>query len=155
MPARSHLGRSLWIDTPAENLTKHKRIWLKTSESDWGGDWTGSAVTMPVPQSPSSHTWHHACVYSREIHKPVIRSTDLLSCISCIHTRTHLYHGQWYLSCIQCWLYLDILTDPAIPVFWVTISSTLCKEKWALEKARPTLLPHTLWGCLWCGRWNL
>lgn len=89
MPARSHLVRSLWVDTPVENLTEHKRVRLKTSESDWGGDWTGSAVTMPVPQSPSSHTWHHACVYSREIHKLVIRSTDLLIYIPCIHMHTH------------------------------------------------------------------
>lgn len=117
MPARSHLGRSLWIDTLVENLSEHKRIRLKTSESDWGGDWTGSAVTMPVPQSPSSHTWHHVCVYSREIHKPVIRSTDLLSCILCIHMHTPLSwamilvlhpvltssgHSHW--SCTTCLL---------------------------------------------------
>lgn len=70
------------------------------------------------------------------------------------HTHAHLYHGQWYLSCIQCWLkrqQLDVLTAPAWPVFWVTVSSTLCKERWTLEKARPTLLPHTLCRCLWCG----
>lgn len=110
--------RILWIDTPVDNLTEHKRIRLKTFEGDQDGDWTGSAVTMSVPQSPSSHTWHHVCIYSREIHKPVVRGTDLLICIPCIHMHTYAckhtrMHARAPLSWAMILVLHPVLTEEA------------------------------------------